>query len=177
MSRRRVSEIERGQLAKVQLRHLAAFASAVGLRLHARMYPAGPALRDRAQLALLERFQRRLPDAVDVRLEVPIGADPRDMRAWDMVVVLRGRQATVTVGVEAITRLRDVQAQLRAAQLKRQDSGVSRLVLLLADTHANRTALASADPMIRASFPIGTRAAMAALTAGRDTGGDALIVI
>jgi hypothetical protein len=79
--------------------------------------------------------------------------------------------------VEAITRLRDVQAQLRAAQLKRQDSGVSRLVLLLADTHANRTALASADPMIRASFPIGTRAAMAALTAGRDTGGDALIVI
>jgi transcriptional regulator with XRE-family HTH domain len=177
MSRRRISEIERGRLAKVQLRHLAAFASAVGLRLHTRMYPAGPALRDRAQLALLDRFRRRLPEVADVRLEVPIGADPRDMRAWDMVIVLRGRQPTVTVGVEAMTRLRDMQSQLRAAQLKRQDSGVSRLVLLLADTHANRSALASAEPLIRAAFPVRTRAAMAALTAGRDTGGDALIVM
>ena len=82
----------------------------------------------------------------------------------------------LTIGVEAISRLRDVQAQVRAAQLKRHDARVTRLILLIAATHSNRRALALADRLVRAEFTLGTRPALVALSAGRDPGGDALIL-
>jgi hypothetical protein len=82
-----------------------------------------------------------------------------------------------TIGVEAITRLRDVQAQIRAAQLKRHDAGVRRLVLLVGASRANRRALSEADALIRSSFPIATRAALAAFARGTDPGGDALVLL
>ncbi len=87
------------------------------------------------------------------------------------------RNRGVTVGVEAISRLRDVQAQVRAAQLKRRDAEVLRLVLLVAATHANRRALASAEAVVRTEFKIGTRSALGALAEGRDPGGDALVLL
>jgi hypothetical protein len=83
----------------------------------------------------------------------------------------------VAMGVEAITRLRDVQAQVRSAQLKRRDAGVGRLVLVVSATHVNRRVLAVADPLIREAFPIHTRTALAALARGQDPGGDALILL
>ena len=86
------------------------------------------------------------------------------------------RTGELTIGVEAISRLRDVQAQLRAAQLKRTEANVARLVLLVAATHSNRRALAVAEGLIRAEFTVGTRLALSALVSGRDPGGDALIV-
>ena len=83
----------------------------------------------------------------------------------------------LAIGIEAISRLRDVQAQLRAIELKREAAGAQRLVLLVADTHANRRAIRDAGPLIRGAFTVGTRAALAALAAGRDPGGDALVVL
>lgn len=176
-TRRRVSRIERGRAPGVGLLDLARFGGSVGLRLHARMYPAGPPLRDAAQVALLDRFRQRLSPAVEVRLEVPVTTDPRDQRAWDMHVRAPGDPKPVTIGIEAITRLRDVQAQVRAAQLKRQHADTDRLILLIAATHANRRALAGTDALIRAAFPIGTRAGLGALATGRDPGADALILL
>jgi transcriptional regulator with XRE-family HTH domain len=176
-SRVRVSYAETGKLDSAPLVDVARHAAAVGLRLHVRLYPAGTPLRDRAQLALLDRFRRRLSPRVQVRLEVPVGADPRDQRAWDMVLRVPGSPTGTVIGVEAITRLRDVQAQLRAAQLKRHDAGVDHLILLIAGTHANRRALAAAEPLLTAAFPIGTRPTIAALEAGRDPGADALILL
>ena len=86
------------------------------------------------------------------------------------------RNGELTIGVEAISRLRDVQAQLRAGQLKRQDGNVTRLVLLVAATHSNRSALAMAEGLIRAEFALDTRRAFSALAVGRDPGGDALVL-
>jgi transcriptional regulator with XRE-family HTH domain len=168
----RLGLIEAGSLTSVPLLDVARLAGAVGLRLHARFYPAGPPIRDAAQVALLDRLRQRLAANWRVRLEAPL---PRqnDQRAWDMLVWSEG----MTIGVEAISRLRDVQAQIRQAQLKRSDAGVRRLVLLIAATHANRRALASADALIRSDFTLGTRAALNALAAGRDPGGDALILL
>ena len=166
-----ISAIELGQVEGVGILDLARQAGAVGLRLSARMYPAGAPIRDQAQVALLDRFRRRLAAAWQVRIEVPLPGD-RDLRAWDMVI----ERAGVTVRIEAITRLRDVQAQVRAAQLKRRDAGATRLVLLIAATHANRRALAAVEPLLRSEFQLGTRAALAALAAGHDPGADALIL-
>jgi transcriptional regulator with XRE-family HTH domain len=171
-SQTRISAIELGQLEGVPVIDLARQAAAVGLRLHARMYPAGAPIRDQGQVALLTRLRTRLPPTIQARLEAPIPGD-RDGRAWDLLLW----NAETSLGVEAITRLRDVQAQIRAAQLKRQDAGVRRVVLLVAASRANRRALREAEPLIRASFPIRTRVALAALAQGADPGGDALILL
>jgi len=171
MSQTKVARIEGGRLETVALLDVARHAGAVGMKLHARMYPAGPPLRDRAQLALLDRFHRRISPQWRVRLEAPLQR-AGDQRAWDMLLW----NGELTIGVEAISRLRDVQAQVRAAQLKRQDAKATRLILLVAATHSNRRALALAERLIRAEFTIGTRPAFVSLSAGRDPGGDALIV-
>ncbi|MGH2489863.1 MAG: helix-turn-helix transcriptional regulator [Candidatus Limnocylindria bacterium] len=170
-TRRRLGRIERGRVPLVPLADLAMHAEIVGLRLHAKLYPGGPPLRDKAQLALLDRLHRRLSSAWQVHLEEPIPL-PGDQRAWDMVL----RRGNVVVGVEAITRLRDVQAQVRAARLKQKEAEITRLVLLVAATHANRRALAAAGPM-HAAFPLMTRSALAALGAGADPRDDAILLL
>jgi hypothetical protein len=86
------------------------------------------------------------------------------------------RRGAVSVGVEAISRLRDVQAQVRAARLKQKDAEIQRLILLIAATHANRRALTAAGPM-RADFALTTRDALAALGAGGDPGDDAIVLL
>lgn len=168
----RLGLIEAGKLLTVPMLDLARHAGAVGLRLHARFYPAGPPIRDAAQVALLNRFRGRVSASWQVRLEAPLPVQG-DQRAWDMFL----RNAEVTIGVEAISRLRDVQAQVRAAQLKRRDGEVRRLLLVVAATHANRRALAAAEVLVRDDFKIGTRSALAAIAAGRDPGGDALVLL
>lgn len=168
----RLGLIEAGKLLTVPMLDLARHAGAVGLRLHARLYPAGPPIRDAAQVALLNRFRGRVSASWQVRLEAPLPVQG-DQRAWDMFL----RNAEVTIGVEAISRLRDVQAQVRAAQLKRRDGEVRRLLLVVAATHANRRALAAAEVLVRDDFKIGTRSALAAIAAGRDPGGDALVLL
>jgi len=163
--------VESGALESIPLLDLAEHAGAVGLKLYARMYPAGPALRDQAQLALLDRFHRRISSQWQLRLEAPLQITG-DQRAWDLLLW----SGELTIGVEAISRLRDVQAQVRAAQLKRHDAKVTRLILLISATHSNRRALALVERLVRAEFTVGTRPAFVALSAGRDPGGDALIL-
>jgi hypothetical protein len=61
--------------------------------------------------------------------------------------------------------------------LKLRDSGFDRAVLLVAATRSNRNAIASAGVALRANYPIATRAALRALGAREDPGGNCLIVI
>jgi transcriptional regulator with XRE-family HTH domain len=170
-TRGRLGRIENGRVPLVPLADLAMHAGTVGLRFHAKLYPSGSPLRDRAQLALLDRFRQRLSPAWHVRLEEPIPI-PGDQRAWDMVL----RRGPTSVGVEAISRLRDVQAQVRAARLKQRDAEISRLVLLIAATHSNRRALAAARALGE-SLPLTTRGALAALRAGADPGHDSIVLL
>lgn len=174
-----ISNIERGRSRTVPILAIARHGAAVGLRLHARLYPAGPPIRDQAQVALLDRFRKRISAEWNVRLEAPLPGD-RDQRAWDMLIWRPGGAhgtPGVSIGVEAITRMRDVQAQVRAAHLKQRDAGVARLVLLVAATHANRRALAAAEPVLRSDFTAGTRFTVAALAAGSDPGADSLVLL
>ena len=167
-----ISRVEAGMGGSTRVDRLTRHAGAVGLTLRVKVYPDEGPLRDIGQLALLDRFRRRMGTAWRVRLEVPMPLDS-DQRAWDMVLERDG----LRVGVEAFTRLRDVQAQVRAAQLKRRESGVPRLVILLAASHANRRALADAWGVVGEAFPVGTRAALAALAAGQVPGDDCIVVM
>ncbi len=99
--------------------------------------------------------------------------DARDLRAADCRITIPG----CAVLVEAITRFVDAQAQTRSAQRKRRDLGADRLILLLADTGANRRALRDAGPAFLAAFVISPRVALRALADGRDPDGDAIILL
>jgi len=167
-----VSRLETGVLANVSLADLARHGATVGLRLHARFYPAGGGLRDAAQLELLRRFRARIGGRWSWQLEAPLNI-PGDMRAFDAIL----RNGEATIAVEAITRLRDAQAQLRAAALKQRDGQVARLVVVLLGTNHNRAALASAADVLATTFPLGTRATLAALARGRDPGDNGIVLL
>lgn len=171
-SQSRVSIIERGRCPSATVLQLARHAATVGLRLHIAAYPGGRRLLDAPQLALLNRFRARIATIWRWDQEVPIPIEG-DLRAADARITAGG----CVIVIEAITRLADVQAQTRAAHLKRRDLGAQRLILLLAATAANRRATREAGPALADAFPITTRAALEALAAGCDPGGDALLFL
>ncbi|MDQ2935459.1 MAG: helix-turn-helix transcriptional regulator [Chloroflexota bacterium] len=171
-SHARISRVEQGLLRDLAIADAARHGAAVGLRLHARFFPTGAGLRDVAQLDLLRRFRARIADAWSWQLEAPLKI-PGDMRAFDLLLTGTGG----TVAVEAITRLRDTQAQLREATRKQRDGQVSRLVILLSATPHNRDALGSAGDVLATTFPLSTRATLAALANGEDPGQNGIVVL
>ena len=158
-----LSRLEMGLLGDVSVVDLARHGAAVGLRLHARFYPTGGGLRDAAQLDLLRRLRARIGDRWSWQLEAPLNI-AGDLRAFDALL----SNGETRVAIEAITRLRDAQAQLRAATLKQRDGQVPRLVIVIRATNHNRAALASAADVLATAFPLDTRGTLAALQAGSD---------
>jgi transcriptional regulator with XRE-family HTH domain len=167
-----ISRVERALTTDLTVLHLAGHAAVVGLKLHARFYPTGGGLRDAAQLDLLRRLRARIGDRWSWQLEAPLNI-AGDLRAFDALLM----RPDATIAVEAITRLRDAQAQLRAAALKQRDGNVPRLVLLIKATDHNRTALASAADVLATSFPLGTRATLKALSEGTDPGDNGIVLL
>ena len=172
LSGARVSLIERGRVPRVPFMHLVRILAVLGLELSARAYPVGQPLRDEAHLALLTALRSRIPAGMSWRTEVPLPL-AGDGRAWDAVIGAR----QTAIGVEAETRLRDVQALERRINLKKRDGGVQRVLLLLRDTRWNRTVTRSHSAELRVAFPISGGVALRALSAGHDPGGDAMILL
>jgi transcriptional regulator with XRE-family HTH domain len=166
-----LSRIEHGQAAWVSYLTLGMIAAALGLDLSVRTFPAGDAVRDGAQLALLARFRARLGSL----RHVPEVGLPRagDLRAWDEVAF----GAAWSIPVDAESRLRDVQAVARRASLKLRDSGFDRMILLLADTRHNRHVLRLAGDSLSGAFPVPGRHALASLERGRCPAGSAIVVL
>jgi hypothetical protein len=102
-----------------------------------------------------------------------------DQRAWDGLISGFPDRPNHRNGlaVDAETRLQDVQALLRRLALKVRDSGIEHVLLVLAETRANRYALAHADPILAATFPVSPKRALAALAAGRYPGGSAIVFL
>lgn len=174
----RVAGISQSQLARIEGGHnqtvsvevLTLVAAAVGLDLVVRTYAGPRILRDQPQGRLLQRLRDRLGDLWTWRYEVRVAAG--DQRAWDARA--RHQQTGVEIVVEAETRIHDIQALLRRIALKRDIAPV-RVILLVAGTHNNRRAVEVGADMLRAEFPGGTRACLAALERGADPGADGII--
>jgi hypothetical protein len=161
MSHSQFGRIERGELRDLTFDQASRAAAAVGLRLVVKSYPDGDPARDRAQLALLERFHERLPRGTEWRTEVPLPL-PGDRRAWDGLATLRGRRA----GCEGETRLTDVQALQRRVTLKERDGDVDIVLLVIADTTANRRFLEQHRGELRGLFPLDSRQVLDAFRRG-----------
>ena len=172
MSRAQLGRIERGELSDLAIDQIYCAGLAVGLRLGARLYPDGDAVRDDAQLRLLERFRMILPPVTSWATEVPLPI-PGDRRAWDAMIGLNGRRA----GCEAETRLADVQAFERRLALKARDGGADLLILIVADTAHNRAVLERERVALRALLPLDGRDVRRALRQGRLPQASGLIVL
>lgn len=171
VSAARVERCERGEPGTLTLDLAARIAPVVGLLLAASLHLDGDPARDRAHLALLERFRLRLDHRLVWRTEVPMPI-AGDLRAGDGLI----EAAFGTIVVEAETRVTDIQAVERKSALKKRDLGANRLILLLADTPTNRRVV-SLHPEIRERFPVGPRRCMVALSRAEDPGGDCLLIL
>lgn len=166
-----VRRLERGDSSAMTIDLVARIAEVLGLELAASLYPNGDPVRDRGQLALLERLHKRIPNTPRWRVEVPVPI-AGDLRSGDaMVTVAEG-----DVLIEAETRLDDLQAIERKAAAKARDLGAIRIVALVADTRHNRRVIQD-HPELRHRFPIDTRTCLARLARGIDPGGDALVIL
>jgi transcriptional regulator with XRE-family HTH domain len=174
LSASQVSRIERGLAPAATVAQLARLGAVVGLDVRVHTYPGPDPIRDAAQMRLIRRFQARLAPSLALRAEVPLPA-PGDLRAWDAWI--SGFVDGDGVPLEADTRVADQQARLRRIASKMRDAGVEHLIWVVADTRANRAAIDAAGTIIREDFPVGARAALRALGAGRHPGGSALILL
>jgi transcriptional regulator with XRE-family HTH domain len=175
VSHARVGRFERGEVAHPDLEFMSAYCAVVGLDLSLRTYPAGDPIRDRAQLALLERFRARLHPSLRWRTEVPLPI-AGDRRAWD-AEVRPPPPARWCVRVEAETRIADGQALERKLALKVRDDPGGHVVLLVADTRSNRVALRAIRDGLRQRLPLDTRELLAALKEGRDPRGSGVVIM
>lgn len=172
VSQGEISRRELGRSPRLMGDSLAVHAAAVGLRLSVKLWPAGGGVRDAAQARYIAAFVARVGRVWNVVLEAPIPL-PGDLRAVD-VVLARGQ---VRIAVEVITRLADLQAHVRAAQIKARDIEATRLMLVVAATHANRRSLAATRSTLAAAFDLDTRRLIVELAAGRDPGRDGILVL
>lgn len=165
-----VSRIERGLSPDLSIATAAQLHAVLGLRLSTRSYPDGDPIRDAGQQALLGRLLARCHPSLVRAWEVPFPT-PGDLRAWD--ATLRGD--SFRVGVEAETRLRDIQALDRRLALKERDGGMDRLLLVVLDSRANRAVVRAHHAVFDARFPVAGARALELLAVGADPGGNALI--
>jgi transcriptional regulator with XRE-family HTH domain len=171
-SHSKVGRAERGVLGTFSIADLAAHAAVVGLAVSVRLYPDGSPVRDAAHLALIARFRSRLATGMKLATEVPLPI-AGDGRAWDAVVYAAG----APIGVEAETRLSDVQALTRRIALKQRDGHIATVVLVVADTHRNRRILCEHQLALAVAFPVSGRSAIRALGRGRAPAGSAILVL
>jgi transcriptional regulator with XRE-family HTH domain len=167
-----VSRRERGDAPYVGVESLTEHAAAVGLRLVITTYPTGAGVRDAGQLRYIRRFLDRVSPAFTHELEAPIPL-PGDLRAIDLVL----RATGCLIAVEVITRLGDIQAQLRDGRVKARDIGATRLIIVVAATHANRRALEAVRSALLGAWDLDTRRVIGRLAAGRQPERDALVMI
>ncbi|MDH4334851.1 MAG: helix-turn-helix transcriptional regulator [Chloroflexota bacterium] len=171
IARSTYADLERGRTAQVNLLLASIVSAALGQDLSVKLYPFGSPVRDAAHLRLLSEFVARLSAFWRVTHEAPLPIEG-DRRAWDLLL-----NGPASIGVEAETRLGDVQALERAIHLKQRDSGVRRVLLVVRGSKRNRMLIRHHLPHLRTAFPLGTAEVMRALREGRDPGADGLAVL
>lgn len=171
LNQSRISRTERAARIPARIDELAAHGAALGLQLSIKVYPEGAPVRDQGQLRVIGRFRRRVGKGFGWRTEVPVGGDG-DLRAWDIQLDGPG-----SIGIDVETRLHDLQALQRRSELKRRDSGVDRVVLVVADTRHNRRVLAEHREALRSTFPADTAEVLAALRQGRLPAANGIVLV
>jgi transcriptional regulator with XRE-family HTH domain len=174
VSRPRLSKIERGKSASLQVVELARIATVLGLDPAVRVFPGGAPVRDEAHHRRLTAFLSLVTAPMTWKLEVPLPAlpDRPERRAWDAVI----HGARRRTAVELEMRLHDAQALERRISLKRRDDPTDSFILLVADTRNNRRVLAEFGGLFADLPRLRPSVVRAALAAGRHPPSGLLLV-
>jgi transcriptional regulator with XRE-family HTH domain len=154
------------------LGEVSAVAAILGLELSSSLHRVNDALADRGQLALLARFRLILSPSIKVFTEALL-PNPGDRRSWDMLL----RIAAQIVGVEAETKVRDVQATVRKVRGRERDGGADELLIVLADTRANRATREELLAALGERFATPPRLLREALRHGRPLPGSGVLLV
>jgi transcriptional regulator with XRE-family HTH domain len=172
-SRPQLSRLERGKMPRVSILVVCHVLAVLGLELSARAYPAGQPIRDAAHRALLDRLRARVGPRLTWRYERPVGGEG-DLRAWDAAI----SGPRIHIGVEAETRVGDVQALQRRIGLKlRDDAETDCALLLLSNTRDNRAIVRENLTALQSDFPVDGRWALEAIKAGESPGGNSVVLL
>lgn len=171
-----VSLVEGGD-PRVSLDVRCRLAAGCGHEVGWRLYPVATVrLRDSGQLGLAQSIVQSLHVTWQARLEVPVS--PGTAQAADIVLA----RPDELVQIEVERSLVDFQAQLRAAQLKRESLAQAherpiRLVIAVPDTTTTRVRLSPHADVLRTTMPVTSRRIAAALRSGEPVGGDGILFV
>ena len=147
-------------------------AAGLGLELSAGLHPAGDPIRDKGHQALITRFRAMVGAAWRIAAEVPFPT-PGDPRTWDLILRVAGQ----IVGVEAETRIRDVQALARRIHQREANGGVTAILVLLADTATNRRLVDQLREALGPSYQTQPRDLLAAFRRGQPLPGSGVVLL
>jgi hypothetical protein len=156
----------------VSVTDLSAVASVLGLELTVGLYPTGEPLRDKGHQALIARLRAILSPAFRVMAEAPLPT-LGDRRAWDLLL----RLPQQLIGVEAETRIRDMQRLVRHMHERERDGGVDVVVLLLAASRTNRALVDELRLALGQQYGTSPRSILAALRAGQSLPGTGVVLL
>lgn len=156
-----VSRLDRNKVPQVSLLTVSMAASVLGLEPALTLHRIGPAIRDKGHEALIARLLRLLSPAWHVAREVPF-PNPGDPRFWDLML----RLTDFRLGVEAETRIRDLQALVRRMRERATDGGADALLLILSDSGHNRGLVADLRTALGDDFRTPPNALLQALRSG-----------
>jgi transcriptional regulator with XRE-family HTH domain len=166
-----LNRLERFDFANVALVRLVEIAAVLGLDVSIRLHRVGDPIHDRASQGLIGRFLRVVSASYRVTREalLPSGGQ----RSWDVLL----RLATLLVGVEMVTRVRDVQALVRLIRLRERDGGVDHVLLVLSDSAHNRAMLGQLTDALGPRFLTPPKEILDALRAGRPVPGSGVLLM
>ncbi len=167
-----VSRVEHGLIKGITLPQLFRHAAVVGQKPYIKLFPLVARPMDHAQLALFARFRERIGEEWHAIIEAPMPI-VGDLRAADALL----SNPSCRCLVEVITRVADLQAQLRSARRKVRDLEADRLIFVVLASETNRRAVRDAGRAADDAFPIRTKLALQRLADGVDPGGDCLIFL
>jgi transcriptional regulator with XRE-family HTH domain len=176
VSQQAISRVERGDVG-ISLEARCRLAAGAGHELGLRLYPVSSIrLRDSGQLKIAEAIAGALDPSWTARMEVPVRAG--DLRAADLLL----SRPDELVQVEIERSIVDLQAQLRAGQIKRQMLAEGspqpvRLVIAVPDSLAARSRMSLLAGLLAAALPIPSRRIAAALRSGQPVGGDGMLFV
>jgi transcriptional regulator with XRE-family HTH domain len=168
-----ISRLEAGRFLNVPVTTLSEIASAVGMELHLSLHPIGDPIADKAQQPLISRFLGGVAVPPYRIFREALLPSPGDRRAWDVLL----RLDSSLVGVEAETRVRDVQALTRRIREREHDGGVDHVLLVLSDTAHNRWLAAQVREALGERYAKSPASVLAALRSGRPIPSSAVILM
>jgi transcriptional regulator with XRE-family HTH domain len=154
------------------IQRLAEMASILGMELSIGLHPIDDPIRDRGHQALIGRFRALLGAQWRVTAETPLPGIG-DRRSWDLLL----RVAAQRVGIEAETRIRDMQSLVRRIRQRERDGGVDAIVLVLSDSAMNRRLVGELREVLGPAYATSPRLLLGALRAGAPLPGSGVVLV